>query len=204
MGMNIFKVLLILLVITTIASIPGMAKAEIVPPDQMVKSVSNEVLEIIKNDKDIQNGDMKKMTTLAEEKVLPHFDFERMSRSALGRPWRDATPAQQDAFVQEFRMLTTRTYSSALSKYRDQTIEYMPFTSQPNDSEVKVKTRILQPGGQAIPVEYLLEKQSDQWKVYDVVIDGLSLSAAHRSEFAAEVHQNGLDALIHKLAERNK
>jgi phospholipid transport system substrate-binding protein len=202
--MNIFKVLLILLVIATISSIPGMAKAEIVPPDQLVKGVASEVMDIIKNDKDIQNGDTKKMTTLAEEKVLPHFDFERMSRNALGRPWSEATPAQQQAFVKEFRSLTTRTYSVALSKYKDQTIEYKPFRGQAGDNDAKVKTLILQPGGQAIPVDYLLEKDIDQWKVYDVVIDGLSLSSAHRSEFAAEVHQNGLDELIHKLAEKNK
>jgi phospholipid transport system substrate-binding protein len=201
--MNIFKALFVLLIVTTIASIPAMARADLVPPDQMVKSVANEVLDIVKNDKDIQNGDVKKMVTLAQEKVLPHFDFERMSRNALGKPWTAASPEQQQAFVQEFRQLTTRTYSSALTKYRNQTIQYMPLNTQPGDTEAKVKTLILQPGGQSIPVDYLLEKGSDQWKVYDVVIDGLSLTAAHRGEYAAEVHQNGLDALIHKLAEKN-
>jgi phospholipid transport system substrate-binding protein len=201
--MNIFKALFVLFIVTTIASIPAMARADIVPPEQMVKSVANEVLDIVKNDKDIQNGDVKKMTALAQEKVLPHFDFERMSRNALGKPWTAASPAQQEAFVQEFRQLTTRTYSSALTKYRNQTIQYMPLSTQPGDTEARVKTLILQPGGQSIPVDYLLEKGSDQWKVYDVVIDGLSLTAAHRGEYAAEVNQNGLDALIHKLAEKN-
>jgi phospholipid transport system substrate-binding protein len=202
--MNIFKALFVLLIVTTIASIPAIARAEIVPPDQMVKSVANEVLDIVKNDKDIQNGDTRKMTDLAEAKVLPHFDFERMSRNALGQPWKDATPAQQQAFVQEFRELTTRTYSSALTKYRNQTIRYLPFTAKPGDNEVTVRTLIVQPGGESIPVNYQLEKMSDEWKVYDVVIDGLSLTAAHRGEYAAEVHQNGMDELIHKLAEKNK
>jgi phospholipid transport system substrate-binding protein len=144
------------------------------------------------------------MNALAQEKVVPHFDFERMSRNALGRPWATATPEQQQAFVQEFRQLTTRNYSSVLSKYHNQTIQYMPFTAQPNATEVKVNTLILQPGGQSIPVEYLLEKQSDQWKVFDVVIDGLSMTAAHRGEYAAEVQQNGMDGLIQKLAAKNK
>ncbi|HEY8084955.1 MAG TPA: ABC transporter substrate-binding protein [Methylophilaceae bacterium] len=201
--MNIFKVLLVLLAIVTTGALTGMTSDETVPPDQMVKTVSSEVLEIVKNDKDIQSGDTKKVTALAQEKVLPHFDFERMSRNALGKPWATATPEQQQAFVQEFRQLTTRTYSSALTKYRNQTIKYMPYTPQPNATEAKVKTLILQPGGQSIPVEYLLEKESDQWKVFDVVIDGLSLTAAHRGEYAAEVQQNGMDGLIKKLAAMN-
>ena len=201
--MNIFKVLLVLLAFVTIGALTGMTSDEMVPPDQMVKSVANEVLEIVKNDKDLQNGDSRKMTAMAQEKVVPHFDFERMSRNALGKPWATATPEQQQAFVQEFRQLTTRTYSSALSKYKNQTIQYIPFTSQPNATEAKVKTLILQPGGQSIPVEYLLEKESDQWKVFDVVIDGLSLTAAHRGEYAAEVQQNGMDGLIQKLAAKN-
>lgn len=189
--------------IFAITLIASLVQAESLPPDQLVKDVSSEVLNILKNDKDIQNGDMNKVTALAEEKIVPHFNFERMSRSALGQPWKDATPAQQQAFVREFRTLTTRTYSSALSKYRDQSIKYMPFNAKPNDTEVQVNTVILQPGGPSIPVDYLLEKEADQWKVYDVIISGLSLTAAHRGEYTSEVHQHGLDELIRKLAEKN-
>jgi phospholipid transport system substrate-binding protein len=182
----------------------GIANAEIVPPDQLVKNVAGGVLDAIRNDKDIQNGDMRKITALTEEKILPHFDFERMSRVTLGKYWTQATPEQKTAFVKEFRSLITHTYSSALSKYRDQTIEYKPFIATADDSDVKVKSLIMQSGGSAIPVDYLLEKESDEWKVFDVNIDGISLVTTYRGQFASIIRQNGMDELIHQLVEKNK
>lgn len=174
------------------------------PPDELVKHVVNEVLDIVKNDKDIQGGDMKKIAALAEQKILPHFDFERMSRITLGEQWKQASPTQRDAFVKEFRSLITRTYSSALTKYRDQTIEYKPLRASPGDADVKVTSLIKQSGGEAIPVEYDLERGSDEWKVFDVVIAGISLVTTYRGQFSSEIRQNGMDALIHKLEEKNR
>jgi phospholipid transport system substrate-binding protein len=193
-----------ILVTVALIGFNNMASAEPMPPDLLVRHVTDEVLEIIKHDKDIQNGDMKKIGALAEEKIIPHFDFERMSRLALGKHWKDTSQAQRDAFITEFRSLVTRTFSSALSKYRNQSIEYKPLHSQSGDTEVKVKTLILQPGSEDIPVEYSLEKVGDDWKVFDVVIDDISLVTTHRGSFSTEIHQNGVDELTRKLAAKNK
>jgi phospholipid transport system substrate-binding protein len=193
-----------LLVVSGLLMVSMIAEAEIVAPDQMVKNVANGVLDVIKNDKDIQHGDMSKITALTEEKILPHFDFERMSRVTLGSYWGQASPEQQAAFVKEFRSLITHTYSSALSKYRNQTIEYKAFIPSTDDSDVKVKSLIMQPGGVAIPVDYVLEKQSEEWKVFDVDIDGISLVTTYRGQFVSIIRQNGMDELIHQLVEKNK
>ncbi len=191
-----------LLSLTLVAFTNG-AMAE-VAPDVLVKSTADEVLAIVKKDKDIQNGDMKKIYALAEEKILPNFDFDRVSRMVLGRYWNSATKVQQEAFQREFRSLMLRTYSTALSKYRNQTIEFKPLRSQPNDTEVTVRTQILQPGGQPVGVDYSLEKRVEGWKVYDIVIEGVSLVTNYRGQFSNEIRQSGMDGLIQKLAEKNK
>ena len=170
----------------------------------LVKNTANEVLEIVKKDKDIQSGDMRKITALAEEKILPHFAFDRMSRIVLGKNWRHASKEQQEAFIKEFRTLLVRTYSSALAQYRNQTIEYKPLRTQPGDEEVTVKTRILQPGGPPVPVDYTLEKSGDEWKVIDVVIEGVSLVTNYRGQFSTEIRDNGMDGLIQRLVDKNK
>jgi phospholipid transport system substrate-binding protein len=182
----------------------GMAAANDMAPDALVKATATDVLDIIKKDKDIQNGDMRKITALAEEKILPHFDFERMSRMVLGKHWSRATKEQQQQFIAEFRSLLIRTYASALTKYRNQTIEYKPFRAQPSDTDVTVKTQIVQPGGQPLPIDYSLVKKEDGWKVYDVVIEGVSLVTNYRGQFSTEVRQSGMDGLIQRLAEKNK
>lgn len=182
----------------------GAAAADTTAPDVLVKNTVNEVLEVVKKDKDIQNGDMKKIYALAEEKILPHFDFERMSKIVLGKHWTRANKDQQDTFVKEFRSLITRTYSSALSKYRNQMIDYKPLRAQPGDTDVTVKTLIVQPGGQPIAVDYTLEKGNDEWKVYDVTIEGVSLVTNYRGQFSTEVRQNGMEGLIQTLVEKNK
>nr|WP_286162509.1 ABC transporter substrate-binding protein [Methylobacillus flagellatus] len=179
------------------------AQAE-VAPDDLVKTTAQEVLDIVKKDKDIQAGDQKKIFALAEEKILPNFNFDRVSRMVLGKNWRSATPEQQQAFQREFRSLMLRTYATALSKYRNQTIDFKPTRVQPGDTEVTVKTLIVQPGGQPIAVDYSLEKQTDAWKVYDITIEGVSLVTNYRSQFGNEVRQGGIDGLIQKLTEKNK
>jgi phospholipid transport system substrate-binding protein len=180
------------------------AAADAVAPDVLVKNTANEVLEIIKKDKDIQSGDMRKVTSLAEEKILPHFDFERMSRMVLGKNWNRASKEQQEKFIGEFRSLLIRTYASALTKYRNQVIEYKPLRAQPTDTDVTVKTQIVQPGGQPLPIDYSLWKKDDAWKVYDVVIEGVSLVTNYRGQFSTEVKQSGMDGLIQRLADKNR
>ena len=180
--------------------------AAIEAPDELVKKTAEDVLGVVKQDKDIQAGNQQKIFALAEEKIMPNFNFDRVSRMVLGKNWTKATPEQKAAFQAEFRTLLLRTYATALSKYRNQTIEYKPLRMQPGDTTASVKTVILQPGGQPIAVDYTLalEKQPEAWKVYDIVIEGVSLVTNYRSQFAQEIRQNGLDSLIKKLAEKNK
>lgn len=173
-------------------------------PDELVKRTAEDVLATVKSDKDIQAGDQEKIFALAEEKIVPNFNFDKVSRMVLGKNWTRATPEQKAAFQTEFRTLLIRTYASALSKYRDQTIEYKPLRMVNGSNVASVKTQILQPGGQPIAVDYTLEKQADTWKVYDIVIEGVSLVTNYRGQFAQEIRQNGLDSLIKKLADKNK
>jgi phospholipid transport system substrate-binding protein len=173
-------------------------------PDELVKRTAEDVLATVKNDKDIQAGDQEKIFALAEQKIVPNFDFDKVSRMVLGKNWTIATPDQKTAFKAEFRTLLIRTYASALSKYKNQTIEYKPFRLVNDSDTASVKTQIVQPGGQPIAVDYTLEKLTDTWKVYDIVIEGVSLVTNYRGQFSQEIRQNGLDSLIKKLADKNK
>lgn len=174
-------------------------------PDVLVKRTSDDVLGIIKQDKDIQAGNQQKLFTLAEEKILPNFNFDTVSRLVLGKNWLRATAPQKAAFQTEFKSLLLRTYATALSKYKNQTIEFKPFTMQPNDTVATVKSLIVQVGAQPIALDYSLEKQADgSWKVFDIVVEGVSLVTNYRSQFAEEIRQNGLDSLTKKLADKNK
>jgi phospholipid transport system substrate-binding protein len=194
-------------VIKLVASVALMGVMQLavadVAPDVLVKSTADEVLAIVKKDKDIQAGDQKKIFALAEEKILPNFDFDRVSRMVLGKNWSRASKEQQDAFQKEFRSLMLRTYATALGKYRNQTINYKPLRAEPSDKEVTVKTEIVQPGGQPIAVDYSLEKTGEAWKVYDIVIEGVSLVTNYRGQFSNEIRQSGMDGLIQKLADKN-
>ncbi len=173
-------------------------------PDVLVKNVTEEVLTIVRQDKDLQNGNTKKAVALVETKVLPHFNFTRMTGLALGRDWNKATPDQKRVLTQEFRTLLVRTYSNALTAYRDQTVEYKPFKMAPGDTDVTVRTQVNQKRGKPIQLDYVLEKEADGWKVYDVVVAGVSLVTNYRSSFSQEVHSNGMDGLIKMLQAKNK
>ena len=174
-------------------------------PDELVKRTAEDVLTIIKSDKDIQAGNQEKLFALTEEKILPNFNFDKVSRLVLGKNWTKATPDQKTAFQSEFKSLLLRTYATALSKYKNQTIEYAPLRMADGATTASVKTSIVQSGGQPIAVNYSLEKQADaSWKVYDIVIEGVSLVTNYRGQFAQEIRQNGLDSLIKKLADKNK
>jgi phospholipid transport system substrate-binding protein len=178
--------------------------ADATAPDALVKNVSSEVLDIIRNDPDIQRGSMRKTIALVEEKVLPHFDFQRMTALAMGPSWRKATPQQQAQLVDQFRTLLVRTYSSALVAYRDQTLDFKPLRMQPTDTETVVKSEVRQPGQQPVSIDYTMQKADDSWKVYDVAVGGVSLVTTYRDTFNAEVRQGGVDGLIKSLADKNR
>jgi len=173
-------------------------------PDALVKRVTNEVLAIIKADKDLQSGNSRKIAELAEAKVLPHFDFTRMTRLAVGRNWQQANDAQKEQLVKEFRTMLVRTYSTSLTAYRNQTIEVKPVKMAAADKEVTVRTAVIQQGGPQIPIDYAMEKADSGWKVYDVVIDGASLVTTYRGTFNEQVQKGGIDGLVKTLVERNQ
>ncbi|MCE9660254.1 MAG: ABC transporter substrate-binding protein [Burkholderiales bacterium] len=173
-------------------------------PDALVKEISTDVLESAKSDKSIQSGDLKKVIALVDQKVMPYIDFQRMTSSAVGRYWRQATPEQQKRLQEEFKVLLVRTYSGALSQVSaEQTIELKPMRSQPADTEVVVRTEI-RGKGDPIQLDYRLSKAGDSWKIYDVNVLGVWLVENYRNSFAQEIGANGIDGLVGKLAERNK
>lgn len=172
-------------------------------PDALVKRTAEDVLAVVKADADIQAGDQAKIFALAEEKILPNFNFPRVSRLVLGKNWTRATTAQKEGFKSEFRTLLLRTYATALSKYKNQKIEYLPLRMREGAKTASVKTKIIQDGGQPIAVNYSLAREGETWKVYDIVIEGVSLVTNYRGQFSQEVRQNGLDSLIKKLANKN-
>lgn len=178
--------------------------AEMLGPDALIKNTSQEVLAIVKQDKDIQSGNQKKILELVDAKVLPHFNFMRMTRLAVGKYWRTATPEQRKTLEVEFRNLLVRTYTKAFTVYRDQDVEVKPLKMKDDATEVTVKTIILYPGRQPIPVDYDMEKTADGWKVYDLLVEGVSLVTSYRGTFTDQIQQTGIDGLIKTLVEKNK
>jgi phospholipid transport system substrate-binding protein len=179
--------------------------AQEVAPDALIKSVTNEVLDIVRKDKEIQSGNTRKAIDLVEAKVLPHFNFMRMTQLALARDWRQANAVQQKVLTDEFRLLLVRTYSKALTEYKNQTIDFKPFVAKAGETDARVRTEIKQSGaGKNIELDYFLEKSSAGWKVYDIEVGGISLVTNYRDSFAAEVRNNGIDGLIKSLQTKNK
>jgi len=174
-------------------------------PDALVKSITQEVIAVLKQDKDIQAGDPKKVQELIETKVVPHFSFTRMTRIAMARNWRLASPEQQKELTAEFKTLLVRTYSTALSNYRDQAIDYKPLRARPEDVEVTVRSEVKRSGSsQTVAIDYEMEKTPGGWKAYDVKIEGVSLVTTYRDTFAGEVKEGGVDGLIKSLAAKNR
>ena len=180
------------------------ALAQDVPPDVLVKTVTLEVIDIIGKDKDIQSGNQRKVVELVEAKVLPHFNFTAMTRLAVATNWEKSTAEQKKQLTEEFKTLLVRTYSSALSTYRDQKFDFRPLRAKATDTDVTVQVRIAQSGREAVTLEYDMEKSPAGWKAYDVRVAGVSLVANYRTAFANEVRTNGIDGLIRGLAEKNK
>jgi phospholipid transport system substrate-binding protein len=181
-----------------------LAFAEDVAPDAQLKAVTLEVIAIIRQDKDIKAGDPTKVANLVETKILPHFDFNRMTQLAAARGWNLATPEQQKALTAEFKTLLVRTYSTALSGYRDQVIEFKPLRAAAGDTDVTVKSVIRQSGAAPLAMDYDLEHLATGWMVYDIKIDGVSLVTTYRESFAATVRDSGVAGLIKTLSDKNQ
>lgn len=181
----------------------GVAHAEVIAPDDLIKNTVQEVTAIIKQDKDIQSGDQKKINVLVDAKVLPHFDFQRMTQLAVGKYWRTASPEQKQSLVTEFRNMLVRTYTKVFTVYRDQTVEVKPFRMSPGDTEVTVKTIISKPGSQVIQVDYEMKIATDGWKVFDISIEGVSMVMSYRGTFASQIQESGIDGLIKTLSDKN-
>lgn len=173
-------------------------------PDALVRAVADDVLRIVQQDQALREGDKGRMAQLIEEKIVPHFDFERMTRLAVGRSWREATPAQRQTLIEQFRTLLVRSYSAAYSAYRQIVIDVKPLKVQPNEDDVQVRTEIKLPGGAPpIRIDYSMVKGNADWKVYDVVVDGVSMVTTYRNTFTEEVRKGGVDGLIKTLSDMN-
>jgi|SRR6185369_7116811 len=173
-------------------------------PDALIQQVTEDVLDIIRKDKDIQNGNTHKAIELVDKKVLPHFNFQHMTALAVGKDWRKATPQQQQLLTAEFKTLLVRTYSNALTSYKNQKVVYKPFKMSPGEADVLVRTEVVQPGSKPVQLDYSLEKLEAGWKVYDVVVAGISLVTNYRDQFGQEVRNGGMDGLIASVAAKNK
>jgi len=173
-------------------------------PDAIVKRVANDVIATIKSDPAIQAGNEARVREVLEVKLLPNFDFTRMTALAMGKNWRTATPEQQKRITDEFRALLVRTYSGALNNYRNETIDYKPLRMNPADTDVTVRTVVVRATGSPIPIDYSMTKTPEGWKCYDVIVGGVSLVTNYRDEFNDQVQKGGVDALIKTLSERNK
>ena len=180
-----------------------LARAADEAPDEMIRRLSVDVLNTIKADKDVQNGDVRKIIAFVDSKVMPNVNFTRMTASAVGRNWRQATPEQQKRLQDEFKSMLVRTYAGALSQVKDQTINVKPLRGQAGDTEVIVRTEILG-RGEPIQLDYRMEKAAGGWKIYDLNVLGVWMVETYRTQFAQEISARGIDGLIATLAQRNK
>ena len=182
----------------------GAALAQDVAPDVLVKNVTQEVVELITKDRDIKAGSRAKLVEVIEAKVLPHFNFGAMTALAMGQNWGKATPEQKKRLTEEFKTLLVRTYASALAAYSEQKFDFRPLRAKPTDTDVTVNVRVIQPGAQAVTIDYSMEKTGSGWKVYDVMVGGVSLVANYRTEFSNTVRNTGIDGLIKDLQTKNR
>lgn len=198
--MRVIKAIFLSIVLLGAAS---SVQAEVLAPDTLIRNTVQEILVIVKQDKDIQAGNKDKVLALVDAKIVPHFDFVRMTQLAVGKYWRGASAEQKQALVKEFRTMLIRTYTAAFSGYRNQTIEVAPVKMADSDTEVTVKTKILKPGAPSVLVNYEMEKTADGWKVFDLSTEGSSLVMSSRSTFAQQIKDGGIDGLIKALVDKN-
>jgi phospholipid transport system substrate-binding protein len=196
------KILIAIFACLMALTLPARAQQDL-GPEELVRKVTQDVLDAIRSDKQLAAGDRQKALKLAEEKVLPHIDFEEAARLAVGRAWAQATPEQRKKLVEEFRKMLVRTYSNAISAYEGQTMKVLPVRMKPGDTEVTVHNQYIRAGGTPLPVDYQMHKTDQGWKIYDITVEGVSLVLTYRSEFDAVVKQSGIDGLIKRLEEKN-
>ncbi len=206
--MTLLKLVRILLLPAALLAASAHAQApdpaQSAAPDVLVRDLTTSVLETIKADKSFTAGDVAKVQKLVDEKILPYVDFQKMTQLAVGRGWRGATPEQRTALTREFRVLLVRTYSGALAQVKDHQVQMRPFRAQPSDTDVIVRTAVVPSRGEAIQLDYRLEKQNSAWKIYDVNVLGVWLVENYKTQFAGEISAGGVDGLIKSLTERNK
>lgn len=178
--------------------------AAVQQPDQLVRQTSEQMLAVLKAQRAELEADPGKLYGAVSEIVLPHFDFEKMARWVLGKYWRQADAAQREAFTRAFRELLVRTYGTALLSYDDQEVAYLPLHMAAGDKQVTVRTEVDQHGAPSIPINYSLYLGEGGWKVFDVVVNGVSLVSNYRTSFSNEIRANGMQALIDRLIERNR
>ena len=193
--------LLRLLAVFFLLSGPGFAQGP--GPEELVRKVTQDVLDAIKSDEQLAAGDRQKAIKLAEEKILPHVDFEEATRIAVGRGWKQASPEQRKRLIAEFRAMLVRTYSNAIRAYEGQTMKVMPVRMKPGDDDVTVHNQFIRPGAKPVLIDYSMRKTDNGWKIYDIVVEGVSLVLTYRSEFDAVVKQEGIDGLIKRLSSKN-
>jgi len=190
----------LLLVVPVAATVAATAES----PDKLIERLSNEILDRIKADTALQAGDRRKLDDLVDNTVMPHVDFRRMTALSVGRNWRSATPEQQKQLMDEFRALLIRTYAGALSSVADQKVRMRPLRASPQDTDVIVRSEVVQPRGEPIQLDYRMAKAADGWKIYDVNVLGVWLVETYRTQFAQEVSAGGIEGLIRSLSEKNK
>ncbi len=204
---NRFKWPLAAFVMLSISVFTSIAQAseDLVEPQLIVKTASEKVLSVLLDRRAELENDHQQIYDLVEEVILPHFDFARMSRLALGRNWNDASPEQREQFVEEFRLLLVRTYATAMLEYTDEELRFLPFRDDLDSGRVSVPMQVIQSSRPPVSVNLALYKNNDgEWKVYDVRIEGISLVTNYRSTFANQIQNGGIDALIESLSERNE
>lgn len=181
------------------------ARADVTAPDVLIRQTADDVIAEVKKDKDMRNGNQKKLLSLVEARILPHFNFERMTRLAVGHPWRTAPEDQRKALVTEFRTLLVRTYTAAFTRFQDQKVDVKsPIANPKNPNEVTVNTQIIKPGSPPIDVAYVMEKKDDGWKVFDLTIEGASIVESYRGTFTEVTQQSGVEGLVKYLSDKNK
>ena len=183
---------------------PAAAQSSSSAPDELIRTLSAQILDRIKADKELRSGDIATLSRFVDETIMPSVNFERMTALAVGRNWRQATPEQQARLQTEFRALLLRTYAGALSAVKDQTVRVKPLRAAAGDDEVIVRTEIVQPGGEPIQLDYRMEKAGAGWRIYDLNVLGVWLVETYRNQFAQEISARGIDGLIASLAERNR
>lgn len=197
---NTLRLVLLCCVLATVVNV----EAQVMAPDVLARNTTQEVIAIVKQDREIRAGNTQRIYELVDAKVLPHFDFRQMTQLAVGRNWAKATPEQQQRLISEFRTLLVRTYAASLASVADYKIDFKPLRMRPGDEEVTVSTEVSRPGSPPISIDYRMQKQAGGWKVYDVLVDNVSLVTVYRNSFNTEVRKGGIEGLIAALARRNQ